>query len=116
MDPTVDLESGHFEHDSKKYFGIRVGCSHTTPVIAAKGNIGPGQDEIEKGQIYVRPVGVKPQSRKATPKDIERLIEDHVDARLKKQLAMLQSLNLLSGTTPGSAIPVDVYEKERGDF
>ena len=117
MTPAVDLEPGEFNHDGLTYFGIRIGYHGHRPVVASKSYSGVGQDSIEKGAIYYRPIGEKPQTRKAQPVDIEALIREHIEFGVAHEVRQLQRLRIIDAYSPGPSIPPEEpYEVERGEF
>lgn len=116
LDPPVDICCQPVNLAGKDYFVIKVGFNGTRVVKARKGNSDTAKDRIEKGKIYYRPKGVKPQSRIAEPEDIENLVQDLVDEGVKEFGRKFALAFPGITTVPTTPMPADEFESERGDF
>lgn len=116
LDPPVSIRAAAVKFERKTYFVVQVGYQGRTAVKAKKSNSGKGQDQIDRGCIYYRPKGVRPQSRVAQPEDIEDLVRDLVDAQLKEWGRQTQLTGLLNSPAAVIEKSEDKFKSERGGF
>lgn len=121
LDPPVEINCGVIVFEEKQFFAIQVGYQGFRPVKARKGTPDQAADHIANGHIYYRPKGVKPQSRKATPEDLEDLVMDLVDSQLqdfgrKMMLAFPDIGKGIKTVDEPNPVDEDKFAKQRGDF
>ena len=116
MSHPVELKAQFVDFRDKRFYAVRVGYYGRSLVAAKKGT----PDDccscrIEKGQVYCRPKGVKPQTRKVEPTDLDDLAHE---LALIRYSAFLEDLAQAFKLSPVEKQDLNVtyYERERASF